>query len=410
MGGKKKQEPLPQQTDIYNRALDIYNQSRQPSALENEMSGVSQDYQNAATQARNTQVADYGNIMSGYKNFMGGLGGPTNFSFREVSAKRPNELGEAYGFLREAAPGYREFASTGGYSPTDIQELRARSVNPVRSAYGNTMMQLDRSRALAGAQGAPNYIAATSRAQRELPGQIADAMTGINAELANSIRQGKLAGLAGLSGIGSEMGGLSSAEAQRILSADLANQGADLQTQAMREQSLQNLRQSQLAGLAGQTSLYGTTPAMAATFGNQALNAYGQRANMEQFRQGMGLDALGLQSNTLTAQDQMKKKTPWWKTALSVAATVAPYVAMAASSRELKEDIEEVKDTSKFAKYLKDIPLYTWKYKGDKTTHFGPIAEEFKEKFGIGDGKTLHLADVMGVTLAAAKEMAVNHA
>ena len=85
---------------------------------------------------------------------------------------------------------------------------------------------------------------------------------------------------------------------------------------------------------------------------------------------------------------------------------MAPYVAMAASSRELKEDIEEVKDTSKFAKYLKDIPLYTWKYKGDKTTHFGPIAEEFKDKFGIGDGKTLHLADVMGVTLAAAKEMA----
>lgn len=413
MGKKKEQQPLPQQTDIYNRALETYNQSKQPSALENEMGGVSQEYQDAARTARNTQVADYGNIMSGYKNFMGGLGGPTNFSFERVGAKRPEELGEAYGYLREAAPGYRDFAATGGYSPTDIQELRARSVSPVRSAYGNTMMQLDRTRSLAGAQGAPNYIAATSRAQRELPGQMADAMTSINAELANNIRQGKLAGLAGITGIGSEMGGLSSAEAQRILAADLANQSADIQTQGMREQSLQNLRQSQLAGLSGQTSLYGTTPAMAATFGNQALNAYGQRANMEQFRQSYGLDALNAQMNALNAHQQYQqqnKGTPWWKTALSVAGTVAPYVAMAASSRELKKDIKPVKNTSKFAKYISEIPLYTWKYKNDDTTHFGPIAEEFKDKFGIGDGKTLHLADVMGVTLAAAKEMVASHA
>ena len=31
------------------------------------------------------------------------------------------------------------------------------------------------------------------------------------------------------------------------------------------------------------------------------------------------------------------------------------------------------------------------------------MAEDFKRIFGVGDGKTLHLADVMGVTLAAAK-------
>jgi hypothetical protein len=79
---------------------------------------------------------------------------------------------------------------------------------------------------------------------------------------------------------------------------------------------------------------------------------------------------------------------------------------MAASSRDLKENIKPVRnrEVSKFAKHLKDIKLYKWNYKGDDTTHFGPIAEEFKDKFGVGDGKTLHLADVMGVMLAAAKE------
>src|SRR5690606_15750616 len=121
------------------------------------------------------------------------------------------------------------------------------------------------------------------------------------------------------------------------------------------------------------------------------------RAGMEQARNQFGLGLLDAQ---LRGYGTPPGSEPWWKTALGVAGTVAPYAAIAFSSRELKEDIKPVKNTSKFAKYLKELPLYTWKYKGDKVKHFGPIAEEFKKKFGIGDGKTLHLADVMGVVLA----------
>jgi len=400
--GKKKENPAER---VIQTAQQRYQETLQPSPVESIFSGVSNQFQDAYNQAVERQTQDYGNIMSAYENFRKNLGGPTRFNFERVRAERPAELGEAYGYLREAMPGYREFAETGGYSPTDIQELRARGISPIRAAYGNTMMQLDRARALGGDAGAPNYIAALSRAQRELPEQLAEAMTGVNAQLAQDIRQGRLAGLAGITNVGSTMGSLSSQEAARMLQAALANQSADLQAQQLAEQSLQNLRATELAALGGQSSLYGTTPGMAATFGNQALDAWRTRAGMEQARNQFGLGLLDAQ---LRGYGTPPGSEPWWKTALGVAGTVAPYAAIAFSSRELKEDIKPVKNTSKFAKYLKELPLYTWKYKGDKVKHFGPIAEEFKKKFGIGDGKTLHLADVMGVVLAAGKEAAAN--
>src|SRR5262245_12056234 len=188
--GKKKDNPA---QNVINQANTAYQNLQQPNPMTQQFQ---QNYQNAVQ--RNTQ--DYGNIMGAYEDFRKNLGGPTKFTFQNVSAPRPAELGESYGYLREAMPGYREFAATGGYSPTDIQELRARGMSPIRASYGNTMRNLDRARALGGAGGAPNYIAAASRAQRELPEQLADAMTGVNAGLAESIRQGKEFGLSGITG------------------------------------------------------------------------------------------------------------------------------------------------------------------------------------------------------------------
>jgi hypothetical protein len=316
-------EPKANTTDVYNRSVNAYNQTLTPTNTEQELAPVSQELNSAATKARNQQTADYSNIMGGYQDFTKNLGGPTKFSFQNVKADRPAELGESYGYLREAMPGYRDFAQTGGYSPTDIQELRARGVAPIRAAYGNTVRELDRARALGGNGGAPNYIAAASRAQRDLPGQQADALTTVNAGLADAIRQGKMFGLGGMTNTGSIMGGLSSQEASRMLQAAMANQAADIQTQGMGEQSLQNLRANQLAALSGQTSLYGTTPAMAATFGNQALNAYGQRLGAEQNRLGMGVNLIGQQ---LVAANQQNNQPSWWDKLMGAAGSVLPYV------------------------------------------------------------------------------------
>lgn len=325
------QKPLanPAQPAI-DTAKTAYEETKTPSALENQFSGVTSGFQKAYENALNQNTQDYGNIMSAYGDFRKNSTGPTSFSFQPVSAERPAELNEGYGYLREAMPGYRDFASTGGYSDKDVQELRARGISPIRAAYGNTIRELDRARAIGGNGGSPNYIAARSRAQRELPEQIANATTNVNAGLADAIRQGKMFGLSGITNTGNIFGNLSSAEAGRMLQAALANQSADLQAQGMTESSKQANRGMDLSAINAMAGLYGTTPGMASTFGNQALNAWQTGAGLQNARNQMGLNLIDQQLRGYgmtpyeTTQTQTQSK-PWWQTALNIAGTVAPF-------------------------------------------------------------------------------------
>ncbi len=309
MGGKSTQKTTGDR-NVYNTATNAYNRTTTPSNTENEFVPISQGMYNNYQNAVGQQGADYGRIMGGYQDFLGNL---SKNPIQQVSAQRPAELGESYGYLREAMPGYRNFAETGGYSPQDIQELRARGISPIRAAYGNTMRELDRARALGGSGGAVNYTAALSRAQREQPEQMANAMTNVNAGLANDIRQGKMFGLQGITGTGATMGGLSSQEAERMLRASMANQQADIQGRGLA-----------LAGLGGQTSLYGTTPAMANMFGNQALAAYGQRFGAENARNQLGMGYLGLAGQM--GERSTEQSQPWYQTLMQGLGSAAPYL------------------------------------------------------------------------------------
>jgi hypothetical protein len=75
------------------------------------------------------------------------------------------------------------------------------------------------------------------------------------------------------------------------------------------------------------------------------------------------------------------------------------------SSRELKEDISPA-DEDEILDGLSLLPINRWKYIGDPIEHLGPMAEDFQETFGVGDGATIHLADVAGVLLASNKALA----
>lgn len=321
--GKDKKKVQEQQNQITQTALtQAQNSLAGPSQTEQQFTNLMPSFTNAYQQSVGQAQQDYGNIMGGYQSFLGNIPKATNFSYQTVTPKTPEELNEAYGYLREAVPGYREFAQTGGYSDKDIQELRARGTSPIRSAYANTMQELDRARAVGGGY-SPGYTAAVSRAQREMPEQIADAMTNVNAKLAEDIRQGKLAGLAGVSGIGSTMGGFASEDANRGLQAQLANQSAALQAAQLSEQSLQNRYMMQLQGLEGERGLYGTSPGMASTFGNQALNAWGQSLGAEQARAQTAQGYLNMANSNILAQQQQKGGVPWWRKALGAAAAGA---------------------------------------------------------------------------------------
>jgi hypothetical protein len=299
----KKNNPA---QNVIDTAKTAYGPTQTPSDQEKQVSGLGSDVGGVYRQVTGQNLQDYGNLMKGYG----------------------------------------DIAQTGGYSDQDIQNLRARGVAPVRAAYGDTMMQLDRARALGGGgANAPNYIAAVSKAQRQLPQQMSDALTGVNANLAQMVQQGKLAGLSGM----------------------------------------------------GQT--YAAAPGLSNSFASQYGNLQNLQGNLLAQRQSYGLGLLGAQLGGYQA-NQGQQGSPWWQTMLGIAGTAAPFVAM--SDRNVKKDIKRVDDPIRDG--LRKLPLYTWKYKGDNVTHMGPMAQDFRKRFGVGDGKTIHLADVMGVMIGAAKE------
>ena len=54
------------------------------------------------------------------------------------------------------------------------------------------------------------------------------------------------------------------------------------------------------------------------------------------------------------------------------------------------------------------LPLSTWRYTADPSTvrHLGPMAQDFKAAFGLGDtDKSYHSIDAHGVSLASIKAL-----
>ncbi len=72
------------------------------------------------------------------------------------------------------------------------------------------------------------------------------------------------------------------------------------------------------------------------------------------------------------------------------------------SSREFKTDFSAL-DTRKILDRLVNLPVSSWRYKHEQSAvrHFGPVAEDFKDAFDLGDGKHISTVDAAGVAMAA---------
>ena len=75
---------------------------------------------------------------------------------------------------------------------------------------------------------------------------------------------------------------------------------------------------------------------------------------------------------------------------------------IASSSRELKTDFATL-DGKKVLSKLSEVPVMSWRFKNedDSVRHFGPVAEDFRAAFQLGDGQTISNVDADGVTMAA---------
>ncbi len=171
------------------------------------------------------------------------------------------------GAIDKAISTYGNFADTGGFSPQDIQSIRARSIAPIRSMQDRNNQEIQRQAAIRGTGYSPNTTAALSKVNRDSAYAAGDTATNAEAMIAQLMQQGKLYGAGGLASTGL-------ADQSNITS----NRGLDLS-------AIHGIAGNQLQGLAGKTQLYGTTPGLTNTFGQQVLGSSAQ-----------GLQGTGLQN------------------------------------------------------------------------------------------------------------------
>lgn len=83
-------------------------------------------------------------------------------------------------------------------------------------------------------------------------------------------------------------------------------------------------------------------------------------------------------------------------------------LAISMSSKDYKTDKAPVRDP---LAQLMEMPVEEWSYKdgiadGGAARHVGPYAEDFHKATGKGDGKTIPLQDMIGVTAGAVQQLA----
>ena len=238
--------------------------------------------------AASTQAQDYDDIMQGYDTLLQ-RSGPSKLNYTSInpvfnrpltasSYSRSPELGTALG-------GLSEYSQTGGYSGADISNIRERGISPIRSIYDAANRQIQRQKVLQGGY-SPNLGAVTAKMARESAGQIGDITTRVNADIAQMVASGKLAGLQSLSSVAGRENELqneinrenarlqnqvelsNAAEQRRV---DELNNQMMLQIEEINNRNRMQDINTRLSATQGKQSLYGTTPALTQMFGNQVL-------------------------------------------------------------------------------------------------------------------------------------------
>lgn len=106
-------------------------------------------------------------------------------------------------------------------------------------------------------------------------------------------------------------------------------------------------------------------------------------------------------------QNQYQAQNAMWNNLASIAGTGAQVAMM--SDENMKEDIGSAEYP--ILEALEEMPINSWRYKpeagqdnGEK--HIGPMAQDFKGFFGLGDGKKIPVVDGVGVALKATQQLA----
>lgn len=208
-------------------------------------------------------------------------------------------------------------------------------------------------------------------------------------------------------------------------------QGAATGTAQMQEQMLGTALQASMAAGQNRVSAFQGMGNLAGQYGNLQL---GQGQLWNQSAQGLlGVGALEQQVNEGNVnrgyQEYIRQNSPspWTQAALGYATGFPPMgqsggnggayasagasvataliIAAAMSDRNVKEEITPI-DVKEVLKGVRSIDVTRWKYIKSDPKHMGPMAQDFKEMFGVGDGKVIMTVDAVGVLYGAIQALA----
>lgn len=232
------------------------------------------------------QAGDYDEIMGNFRNIFnrGGMdgGGFTPYQADQTTYnKSPDTIA--------ALANLRNLTETGGLSGADQQNLRARGVSPIRAMYANAQRDMDRQRRLGGGY-SPNYGAVTARFARDQSSLMADQLDKVNAGIAEMVQKGKLTAAP-------QYAGAAQSESDLAHRVGLDNTAARNQAKQFNAQGLFDAerakRNEKLDAARGMANLYGTTPALVNTYGNQAMDTAKFQADQNQQRRQNAMSVFG---------------------------------------------------------------------------------------------------------------------
>lgn len=252
-----------------------------------------------AQAAQETNADDYDSIMGAYKNLQNTSSrAPTQQMSYTPITPRMHQYNPSSEFS-SAMSTVRGLTESGGYTPSDIQAIRARAVSPIRSIYSSANRNINRQRTLQGGY-SPNYTAASVKMAREMSEQLGEANTNVEAGLAETISKNRMQAAGMYAPLAAEESRLrSSVDMANVDSTNRANETNRLMplqyAQFNNDQAQQNWMQ-QMQAIEGMRSMYGTTPALSSTFGNQVLQSQSlndvkdeRKANRDDERTRLGL-------------------------------------------------------------------------------------------------------------------------
>jgi len=122
--------------------------------------------------------------------------------------------------------------------------------------------------------------------------------------------------------------------------------------------------------------------------------------------QGLALGLLGqLQQNRFAGAPTTTSQSLLPSLIQGGATAVGSYLMSSKSSKNYKQPI----DGKAILKKIEKLPVEKWRYKPETglstEPHIGPYAEDVKDSFGVGDGKTINIIDIIGLNLAATKQV-----